>query len=236
MNTNDFGKRARTYALLCVGALAFYHVVLFSIAGFSGHGTAFWISYAFMVLGTVTVAFNCFRLEQSAIQPRDRVLGFPILKHCAVYLATELAVSVLFMLRGAFCPNGIVLSVQLTLLVLHIVLVATCFQAKKTITELQDRTKRNTQMMLLLRADAEMLAEKTQDADAKKRAAALAEQLRYSDPVSNEALAVLEAQIGQTIAMATAYAEQGSAQEVVRCCEKAALLLQERNKKCALLK
>lgn len=237
---NQDNRTNKSVILVLIASLAtfiVYSAVIFSICGFRDHQAVFWLSYVFMVVCVCVVSVSLILANQKTIQPRDRVLSFPIYQHCLIFFTAELLVSILFIILDKVgIPWGIPFSIQLVMLAIHIAFAVSCFYSKEVITNLQDKVRTNTTMMKMLCADAELLAEKISDPDTKKQATALAEAIRYSDNVSNEILQPMEAQIGQYITMAGMCADEKRFDEVKQCCVKAEALLRERNKKCSILK
>ena len=122
------------------------------------------------------------------------------------------------------------------LLAVHLVFAISCFLAKEMIEEVQEKIQTNTIEMKLLQAEVEMVVEKTSDLDIKNAFRKLAEQVRYSDPVSNEYLSEIEREILTYVTNANVYLETNDKENALGCCKRASLLLLERNKKCKVLK
>ena len=81
-----------------------------------------------------------------------------------------------------------------------------------------------------LQVDIELLADNESDAAVKTALAQLAERIRYSDPMSDEQLADIEDRITVKIA------ELKSSADKVKIINELNSLLDERNRKCKLLK
>lgn len=220
--------------------LALFNVVLFVIAGFTDHYASFWISYGAMMLGAIVAAamlivfFGC-KDDGSRI-----FIGYPIAKYSVIYIGVELVVSVIFIILDAILmdtlPWSVSFLVQLILMVAYVVLALTCFITKNIINETQNEIKEKTAFTKLLYTDAAMLAESCSDPEAKKQFAAFAEAVRYSDPMSNPILAPLEGEIQSAVTNAKILLESEDVSGAVAACNKATLLLKERNLKCKALK
>ena len=229
-------KNSKFGMLALIAAIVFvaYNAVLFAICGFDGHGGAFWVSYAFMMISFATLAVSGFVLKGRTLQPKDWLLGYPVIKHCAIYLALELLASIIFIaLDYIDCSWIIAFSVQIILLAVHLIFIISCFMAKETIENIEEKVKQKTSSMQLLKIDVEMIVESSADADVKSAFAKLSEQIRYSDPMSNEALAEIEGQITVAVTQAKQMTDK---EELLRACKQISLLLSERNKKFKVLK
>ena len=171
------------------------------------------------------------------MQPKDWLLGYPVLRHCTIYIILEFLASCVFIaLDSRKCPWAVAFSVQIGLLAVHLVFVISCFLAKDIIEDVQDKVKADTTFAKLLKIDAEMIAEKTDDSEVKTKFLRLAEQIRYSDPKRNPVLEEMENQIAQLISDADIYVSVNDNKAAIANCEKAMALLSERNKKCKALK
>ena len=234
MTNNKKSSKFGMMALMAAIVFVTYNAVLFAVCGFSGHGAAFWISYAFMMVAFVTLAVSGLALKSRTVQPKDWLLGYPVLKHCGIYLILEFIASVIFIaLDYIDCPWAIAFAVQMVLLAVHLVFIISCFMAKEMVENVEVKVNQKTSYISLLRVDVEMIAERSTDTEVKTAFGKLAEQLRYSDPMSNEALADLESRISNLVEQAKIVTDKS---DLLRICNNVSLLITERNKKCKVLK
>lgn len=237
MNTFKFTSKVKMAALMLCIAFVVYNVVLFVLCGFTDHGGPFWISYAFMLVAFCSLTVSGYLLHKCDIQPKDWLFGYPVLRHCTIYIVLELFCSILFMVLDAVaCPWGIAFAVQFVLLAVHLVFLISCFLAKETIDDVQTKVQDSTSYIRLLQADVEMVAEKATDVSVKEAFTKLAEQVRYSDPMRNADLLALEQQISQQVSNADSCLTLNDSDGALQCCNRATLLLIERNKKCKAMK
>lgn len=213
-----------------------YNVVLFVVSGFEFHTGTFWTSYAFTLIAFGAVAASGYMARSQDIKLRDWIFGYPVLWHCAVFMAAQLVLSIVFMAFEDGIAWGVAFAVQLVLLAVYAVMVLSCFMSKRTIEEVDTKARVSTTYMKLLQADAEMAAEQSADPAVRSAFLELAEQARYSDPVSNPLLADLEQAITVQLAEAKNYLTNGDEGSARECCKQASMLLLERNKKCKALK
>lgn len=230
---------SKTIKIVSVFGIIFvvYNVVLFVLCGFMGHGAAFWISYVFMIISFADVAIISYLLKGRSVLPKDWLLGYPILRHATIYIFIEFVLSVSFMIGDYYKWKGsIAFATQIILLAVHLVFAISCFLAKEMIEDVQEKIQANTTDMRLLQAEVEMVAEKATDIDIKNSFIKLAEQVRYSDPVSDKYLSAIEKEILTYVTNANVCLETNDKENALECCKKASLLLLERNKKCKALK
>ncbi len=235
------GKNSRfiTGAIMAAIVLVVYNVILFMIAG-GEHGGAFWTSYAFMMVALASTILCASLLADRAPIPRDWLLLYPFYKHCYIYLIAEFVISTIFMFADASGASWkFAFIVQLLLLVAFIIFIGSCFMAKEIIENVQKNVKVNTAFMKNLRVDVDMIVAKLQNPQNHEVKAAfeeLADKIRYSDPMSNDALRSYEEELKAQIDRANVCISCNDNDEALRCCKKAMLLLLERNERCKLLK
>lgn len=237
MNNFRFTSRVKKIAIILAITFLTYNIVLFAVCGFVGHGASFWISYAFMMIAFVVIVGSGYALKSRGVQAKDWFLGYPIIKHCIFYMVIELFLSTLFVALDYFdSPWWIALVAQTIVLAVFLILVISCFVAKETIVEVQTKVNDATSFIKLLQVDVEMVAEKVTDTSLKETFLKLAEQVRYSDPMSNENLFELEKQITLQVSNASSCIMLNDNEGALQCCNRATILLTERNKKCKALK
>lgn len=230
--------RKTTKQLALIGAILFamYNIILFSICGFAGHRAPFWVSYVFVLIASGVVAFSVLKLGRSTTVLRDWLFGYPIMYHCALYIALELVASIIFMALDKKLGWGVPFAIQTLLLGIYAVMVLTCFVSKTEITQVHEKVEKKTQHIGLLRADAELLCQKCDDPELKKQMQKLADDIRFSDPMSNERLAALEQELCATVTECSRALDEKNYVLASSLCKKAMLQLSERNMKCKVLK
>ena len=84
--------------------------------------------------------------------------------------------------------------------------------------------------------DVQAVADNATEQSVKKAFSELAENVRFSDPMSHESLFELEKQILEQVNNAKECVEGGDNEGAIACCEAATRLLNERNMKTKVLK
>ena len=229
-------KKNKKLAVAFAIVLIAYNVVLFSISGFGGHSAIFRISWIFMLLAFGVLGVFGLIMNNGIRDLRDWIFGYPIIKHCTIYIIIEFVLSTLCMIFDKHLSLTLVFTVQFILIAVYLLLVVSCFFAKQKIEEVHDNISARTKFIKLLQADAEMLCEKCEDKDLKAKCAKLAEDIRFSDPMSCSALGEIENELKNTIDNCGKAISEKNFSEAEALCDKASLLLVERNKKCKILK
>lgn len=229
---------AKTKQLMAIGLIIFalYNILVFSIGGFIFHEAPFWISYVFVLIAFAVAVISVVGLGQSAVVLRDWLFGYPILRHCAIYLVLEVIVSVVFMLLEYQVGWVLPFVIQILLLGIYGVLVLTCFISKSSIDQVHQKVQKKTQYIALLQAEAQTLCAKCSDPAVQAQCQKLAEAIRFSDPMSNDLLSALEQQLSATVAACSTALDMGNYELAGNLCEKAMVQLAERNAKCKALK
>ncbi len=237
MQTSKPGYSGKMAALIFGIVFVVYNAVLFIIAGFEDHGPSFWISYVFMLVAFIALGVSSFLLSRRSNQPRDWLFGYPILSKGFIFIVVEFVLSIIFMALDAIdCPWEVSFIVQFLALAIYLVYIITCFMAKGTIENIQENVKQKTSYMKMLQADVEMMAMRAADPAVKQAYAKLGEAIRYSDPMSNDALALIEGQMSAMAIQANNFITAGNNEAALQTCEQLNLLLIERNKKCMIFK
>ncbi len=228
----------QTSIALIIGGicLTLYNVVLFVIAGFALHTATFWISYGAMMVAAIACGIALLFFTKKDKTMCDWFLGFPIFKHSVIYIILEFITSTTFILLDWRVHWAIPFVIQVIFFTVYVILVLSCLFTKTIINDIEKNVKTKTTFIRLLQTDAAMLAEMCNDPVAKKEFALLAEEIRYSDPMSNEILASLEGQIQHYITDAKFLLGDNDIEGALKSCSRARLLLKERNMKCKVLK
>ena len=227
------GKKLAAILGICFAA---YNIIVFALCGFAGHTAVFWLSWAFMLVAFAAMTTAGVLLGKNGMFLRDWLFGYPIIKHSTFYIIAELIASTVFIIFEDVVPFGVAFAVQILFLAVYCVFAVSCFLAKETIDEIHNKVSDKTSFMKLLRADSESIVAKCNEPELKKKLQSLSEEIRYSDPMSNEVLFELEKEITFTVSECGKAVDSNAVAEAADLCNKAHLLLVERNKKCKALK
>lgn len=224
--------------IAAIGAIVFasYQIVLFVLAGFSGHNSVFWISWVFMLIAFASVSISGIFLREKITRLKDWIFGYPIIKHGILYLIIEFLTSTIFIIFEDKILWLWAFVVQFVVFVFHVVIVISCFMAKDIVEDISFKIKDKTGFIKLLRIDAQMLVENCNNPEAKRSCQELADAIRYSDPMSNENLFEMEKEIALILSNCSNAIKIEDYDMVKKYCDTALLILLERNEKCKALK
>ncbi len=214
--------------------LVFYNIAVFLL--FKQKGEAFWSAYIFTTLAILAQAIVPVITFHRSIELKDVFLGLPVLQLSVLYLVLQAVISILIMLIRVF-PLAWAIVVQLALLVVYMIMIISALLVRECVDKV-DRTKaQKTVFIKMLRADVEILTEKAKEPEIRKALKHLSDQVRYADPVSNDALRPIEEQIAHQLQMLRDMLESGQNTESIKAAvDSVEALVNERAIRCRLLK
>lgn len=214
-------------------------LVVFSVIAFAmpfEKNNIFWLSYLFGILALVVQLYMLkvsFGKEKSV---KSRFYGFPIAQVGVVYLAVQIATSIVFICLASFVP------IQIPV-ILYVVLLAAAmigFVATDTVRdeiERQDmQLAKNVGCMQELRSKAASLPALCEDVETKKILVDLSDKFKYSDPVSAPAVEEAEKEIAVMVSELQSAVLENDIDCIRSLCQKASMSLDERNRICKLNK
>jgi len=200
------------------------------------HTALFWVSFAFTLIAFCVVAAAFYIAFLQNPDAKSKFYGFPIAKIGAIYGLVQLIAGILFMALAAYVP------VWLAVLVYAIALGAAVIgliSAEAVVEEIrvQDvKLKKDVTLMRGLQSKVNQMAAQCDNPDAAAAIKQFAEEMRYSDPVSSEALAEIEADLAAAVDELQSAIVDGDSNAVKQLCRKASAVLAERNRLCKLNK
>ena len=224
-------KKDTMRGLVALGVLLVLYVLIAFLVPFV-HTATFWVSFVFTLIAFGVVAASIYIAFVKNPDAKSRFYGFPIARIGVLYGGAQLIVSLVVMAVAKWTPWWIpvlVYAIGLGAAVIGLVSAEAVVDQIKT----QDvKLKDNTTMMRTLQSKISQIASQTDDAAIK----ALAEEFRYSDPVSNDAIADAEADLAAAVDQLQAAFVDGDNEAMAQLCRKASALLAERNRLCKLNK
>lgn len=211
------------YAIL----LAVYNLLVFVI--FKNHTSVFWISYAFMTLAfVVQVVSMLLSFKKGDVE--TAFFSIPLASFSVFYFFAELCVSVVFMIFqgvGVTIP----LVIQILILATFSVIAIIALMARDAVQEIGDNVKQKVVQLKSTKVDIDILVASCLDPDLKAKLKRLSETIKYSDPMTTDAIADVEQRIQQKVSELRIYCENSEVEEAKKTCLTLELLYIERNKK-----
>ena len=202
--------------------------------GFNKFGGSFWAGYAVITLaflGQLDCAYKAFRAENA----KKFFYNLPLITVSYTGL-------ILTLILGGLCmaipdvPNWLGAIVGAVVLAFTAVAVIKASAAADIVESVDKKVAEKTAFLRMATADAEVILASAKSAEVKAECKKVYEALRYSDPMSNEALSVTEAKITVKLDELKAAAAADDAEKTKTAAEELMLLIKERNAKCKALK
>jgi hypothetical protein len=216
------------YIILAI-AFALFNLIAFIIP--IDRLAAFWTVYSFTVVAFVAQIAVWAVAFRRADTLRSKFLGFPIIRIGAVYLIIQLIAFAVFLALPS-APYWIPLIVCALILGIAAICLITTEVGRDEIVRVDEKVSQKTSFIAELGVKVQLLAESEKDPAIRFSLTDLAENIRFSDPMSAESLYSLEADIGEKIS-ALKTADRGS---LVANIDEIQKLLSERNNRCKALK
>ena len=217
--------------IIGLGVLLILYILIAFLIPFV-HTATFWASFVFTLIAFAVVATSIYIAFVKNPDAKSRFYGFPIAKIGAIYGLVQLIAGLIFMALSQWVP------VWAAILVYAIALGAAVIgliSAEAVVSEIrvQDvKLKKDVSLMRSLQSKVNQMSAQSENAEIK----ALADEFRYSDPVSNDAIADAEADLATVVDELQAAYVDGDSEAVAKLCRKASALLAERNRLCKLNK
>lgn len=189
----------------------------------------FWIVYVFTAMAFVAqiaIWKKAFGKEDTL---KSKFLGLPVVHIGIVYLIIQIIALAVFTAVPTL-PNWSVIVVCVVILGISAICMIAGEAGRNEIERVEAKVQKKVFFIKELQADIELLADAETDTITEAALHQLAEKIRFSDPMSNNALAEVEAAITAKIA------ELKTASDKMVVIQELNSLLAERNKKSKILK
>lgn len=232
-------KNFKFYALIWVILLAAFNAVVFLvrpiIPGYViNYDARFWIAWAFILsafIGNLVCAYFAFKAENL----KKMFYNLPLITVSWSALIAMLVIGCILMLIPN-CPAWIAAIVCILALAGNAIAVIKSVWAADTVNKVDEKVKTHTSFIKNLTVDAEGLIARAKSDAVKVECKKVFEAVRYSDPMSNEALSVIEAKITMKVDEFSSAVGADNAEKAKEIADEIVILVGDRNKKCKALK
>jgi len=214
--------------------LVVYNVIVFAVP-FS-KTPVFFISWLFTIAAICAQIYVILTAFYKGEDIKSKLYGFPIARVGAYYLVAQLVAGLVFITIGNFIPVWVPV-VLFTLMLGAAIIGFVSVDAIRDEADRQDiKLKKDVSFMRALQSKAETIAGQIKDERLHKQAREFADALRYSDPVSNEALSEIETELISCVDEIQEAISNGDSEISSTLFKEAGTLLTERNRLCKLSK
>lgn len=230
-------KVFKFYSVIWAVLLALFNVISFVSVGWAGiskYTPSFWIGYAFITLsfiGQIVCAY--FALKDNDIKKTF----YNVSLIAASY--TGLILSFVF---GGLCmiisllPYWVGILLCAIVLGINVIAIIKASAVVDIVSSIDEKAKESTFFIKSLTVDAESLMSRAKSETIKAECKKVYEAIRYSDPMSNGALVSIESEITIKFSNFSDAVVSDKFNVASECATELVILIDERNKKCKLLK
>ncbi len=213
--------------------LAVFSVIAFVIP--FPKNTVFWIAYA---CGIFSILFQLYIFKSSfgKEDARSRFYGFPIARLGIYYLVVQLIVSIIEIALSKFLPTWVVILINVLILAAALVGCITTETMRDEIAAQDTKLKKSVSNMRELQSLTASLVNQADDAELKKLLQKVADEFRYSDPLTSDKTSALEEDMHSQIGDLQQALVDGDVVGTKTLCSKLLDCLRERNRICSINK
>ena len=232
-------KNFKSYALIWAIFLVAFNVIVFLvrpiIPGYEIHyDLRFWIAWLFEMaafVGNLLCANKAFQAENL----EKLFYKVPLITVSYTGLIAMLVLGGALMLIPN-CPVWIAAVVCAVAAAFTAIAVVKADWAGDAVGEVHEKVKTQTQFIKLMTVDAESLLDRAKSDAVKTECKKVYESVRYSDPMSNDALSVIEAKITVKMDELSSAVGADDAAKAKEVADELVILVGDRNRKCKVLK
>ena len=229
---NNKTKNTVAFGLIYVILLGVFNLLVFTIS--KSRNDVFWLSYGFMTLAFVVQIVSMFMSFKSA-DVETAFFGIPLASFSVFYLGAELVIGALFMIFQ-MASLTLALVIQVLVLAVFLIIAIISLLSRDTVQQISDNVKEHVSNLKSVLVDIEMLMDGCADPELKAALRKLSETVKYSDPISNEAVADVEQRIMRKISELRINIDDNQIADAKQSCADLERLYVERNKKLAISK
>lgn len=231
-------KAFKFYVLAWAIFLVIFNLLCFitpsELFGTAKIDATFWVSYAFITiafLGNLACAYIAFKKDTLT----KVFYNLPLITVSYWGLILMLIVGLAAMLIP-FVPNWVGAIVGIAVLAFTTISVIQTKGAAEAVENIDEKNKARTSFIKNLIVETENILGHARGKEIKAECEKVYEAVRYSDPVSNEALSIVEAKITVKVDELASAVEADDAEKVKKIAGEIVMLVGDRNQKCKGLK
>ncbi len=232
-------KNFKFYALIWAILLAVWCTVVFLvrpiIPGYViNYDVRFWIAFVF-IFAAFVVNLVCAYFAFKAENLKKMFYNLPLITVSRAALIAMLVAGSAFMLIPN-CPAWIAAIVCLLILAFNAIAVIKAGWAADAVSKVDERVTTQTSFIKKLIVDTESILSRAKSDAVRAECKKVYEAVRYSDPMSNEALSAIEAKMTLKVYEFSTAVGADDVEKTKEIADEIVILVGDRNKKCRMLK
>lgn len=224
-------KKDFVRSTICFGVLLVLYILLTFLIPFA-KTAVFWISFAFTLVAFAVTGWSLYTAFLKKPDSTSRFYGFPIARIGVIYGGGQLVCGLVFMARGKWIPTWLAVLVYAAMLGAAVIGLMGAETVVDTIQNQDQTLKQDVRFMRDLQSKVNQMAAQCSLPEVKQ----LCENIRYSDPVSSEALAEIDLDLSAAVDNLQIAIVDGDNIAIRQLAQKADNVLSERNRLCKLNK
>ena len=230
-------KAFKSYFAIWAILLVLFNIIAFVSVGWINqekYTPSFWVGYVFITLSFIG-QLVCAKTAFNAKNLQKLFYNIPLISLSWTGLIVSFVIGGLCMLISPLPYWVGVIACAIVLAVVAIAVIKASVAAD-AVSSIDDKIKTQTFFIKSLTVDAEGLIARAQTEEIKSECKKVYEAVRYSDPMSHEMLALAETQITIKFSDLSSAVNENNFEAVKALAREVVILVDERNKKCRLLK
>ena len=224
-------KKNFTRSAICLGVLLLLYILLAFLIPFP-KTAVFWLSFGFTLVAFAVTGWALYTAFLKKPGSTSRFYGFPIARIGVIYGGGQLVCGLLFMALGKWIPTWLAVLVYAAMLGAAVIGLMGAETVVDTIQSQDQKMKQDVRFMRDLQSKVNQMAAQCSLPEVKQ----FCENIRYSDPVSSEALAEIDLDLSAAVDNLQSAIVDGDNIAIRQLAQKADNILSERNRLCKLNK
>ena len=228
-------KKDTMRGIVGLGVLLILYILIAFLIPFAKTAT-YWVSFVFTLIAFCVVAASIYIAFVKNPDAKSRFYGFPIARIGVIYGIAQLLAGLLLMALGKWVPVWLVVLMCAIMLGAAVIGLISADAVAEQIHAQDAKLKKDVAAMRAIQSKLSVLPGQCEDPVTAKCLTQLAEEIRFSDPVSSEATQETEADLNAlTDELQKAVLEHDTA-AAQNLCKRCQAVLMERNRLCKLEK
>ncbi len=232
---NIKAKGAVGISLIYAVIIGIVNLLIFTVSNGDARNGVFWLSYGFM-MAAFAVQIVCMLLSFKNADVEAVFFGIPLASFSVFYLGAALVVGAVFMIFSSAAPFVLALVLQTILLGAFLVIAAITVLSRDVTQHVAEDVKEKVIILKSVLVDIEAARDAAEDKDLRNALAKLCETVKYSDPMSTDAVAEIEERILAKVSELKFSVADSDKDSAMRLCRELEMLWAERNRKLAISK